>query len=158
MEFPSSPPNGFFSDYQCVNTLCSLKCGYIKQFIRYISKLCYHSSKSWQAMRFILSTVLNVACSPPLSHYPFISPCLYSASSVCTDKVVFHTHLTDTDPIRGNHSSVGEKMNDMEIMRKNVSTIKSNFYPQTKQHLNLPPWCLFKSRRWHELRFSFTIS
>lgn len=32
-----------------------------------------------------------------LSHYLFIFHCLYSPPSVCTDKMVFHTHLTDTD-------------------------------------------------------------
>lgn len=115
-----------------------LKCGYIKKDISYMSKRCYHSSKLWQTTCSIFAPVLNVPCFQSLSHYPFIFPRLYSPPSVCTDKMVFHTHLTDTDLIRGNQSPAGEKMNGMEIMQKNLSAIKPNFHPRTKQHPNLP--------------------
>lgn len=89
--------------------------------ISYMSKHCYRSSKLWQTTRSIFGPVLNVPCFPSLFHYPFISPRLHSLPSVCTDKMVFHTHRTDTDLIRGNQSPAGEKMNGMEIMQKNAT-------------------------------------
>lgn len=56
------------------------------------------------------------------SHLSFIAllslPVCVPLPSLRTDKIIFQTHLTDTDLIRGNQSPTGEAMNDMEIMQK----------------------------------------
>lgn len=58
-----------------------------------------------------------------ISHYTLIYPRLYSLPSVCTDMIVFHTDLKDSDLIRGNQNPGGEQMNGREIIHQN-STLK----------------------------------
>lgn len=84
--------------------------------ISYMSMHCYRLSISWQTTCSIFCPVSNVPCSPSLFHYPFISPCLYSLPSVCTDKIVFHTQRYRS--YQRKLKWAGKKMNGMEIMQK----------------------------------------
>lgn len=107
-----------------INVSALLKCGQIQKYDS-LSVTC-QSAAIAQANHGQPHTLFLALClknawtrlflAPHLSFITLLS-LVYSLPSVCTDKMVFHTHLKDTDLIRGNQSPAAEKINCMEIMQ-----------------------------------------